>query len=51
MPGVDDRVVVNDDDPVASRMHVELNAIGSELDGALERGDGVLRMSLVRPTV
>jgi hypothetical protein len=51
MPGVDYRVVVNDDDPVASRVHVELNAIGSELDGALKRGNRVLRMSLVRPTM
>lgn len=51
MPGVDDWIVVNHDDPVASRVHVELNAIGSQLDGALKGGDRVLGMSLVRPTV
>jgi hypothetical protein len=51
MPRVDDGIVVNDDDPVASRVHIQLDTIGPELDGALERWNGVLRMSLVRPTV
>lgn len=51
MPRVDDGIVVNDDDPVASRVHVELDAIGPELNGSLERCKGVLGMSLVRPTV
>lgn len=51
MPGVDDRIVVNYDRPVASRVHIELNAIGSELDRALKRGGRVLGMSLVRPPV
>jgi hypothetical protein len=32
---------------VARRVHIELNAIGSELDGALKRGERVLGMSLV----
>jgi hypothetical protein len=51
MPRVDDGIVVNHDDPVARRVHVQLDAVGSELDGALERWNGVLGMSLVRPTV
>jgi hypothetical protein len=32
-------------------VHVELDAIGSELDGALERRDRILGVGLVRPTV
>ena len=51
MPGVDDRIVVNDHNPVAGRVHVELYAVGAELDGALKCGDRVLGMSLVRPSV
>jgi hypothetical protein len=49
MPGVDHRIVMNDDNAVSSRVHVELYAVGPELYGALKRGDGVLRMRLVRP--
>ncbi|HET6761762.1 MAG TPA: hypothetical protein VFH13_06655 [Gemmatimonadaceae bacterium] len=32
-------------------MHVELDAICPELDGALERRDRILRVGLMRPTV
>jgi len=42
---------VNDHNPVASRVHVELYPIGSELDGMLKRGDRVLGMGLVGPPV
>jgi hypothetical protein len=49
MPCVDDRVVMNDHNAVSSRVHVELYTVGSELDGALKRGDRVLRMRLVGP--
>jgi hypothetical protein len=38
MSGVDDRIVVNDHHSVASRVHVELNALSPELDRALKRG-------------
>jgi hypothetical protein len=38
MSGVDDRIVVNDNDSVTCRVHVELNALGTELDRALKRG-------------
>lgn len=51
MPGADDWIVMNDDNPVASRMDVELYAISSERDGALKRGKRVLGMSLVRAPV
>ena len=51
MSGVDDRVVVNHHYAVAGRVHVELNALGAELDGALERGYRILGMSLVCPSV
>jgi hypothetical protein len=48
---MNDWIVVNDHNPVASRVHVELYPIGSELDGTLKRGDRVLGMDLVRPPV
>ena len=51
MSGVDDRIVVHYDYPVACRVHIELDSIGSELDGPLERGDRILGMALVRPAV
>jgi hypothetical protein len=38
MSGVDDRIVVNDHHAVASRVHVELDALGPKLDRALKRG-------------
>ena len=38
---------MNYDNPIASRVHVELNAIRSELDGALKCGDRILGVSLV----
>jgi len=49
--GVDYRVVMNNDYPVAGRVDVELNAFRTELDGALERGERVLGMSLVCSSV
>ena len=39
VPGVDHRVVMNDDNAVARRVHVELDRVGTELDGALEGGE------------
>ena len=38
MSGVHDRIVVNDHHSVASRVHVQLNALSPELDRALKRG-------------
>ena len=49
MPGVDDRIVMNHHNAVSGRVHVELYAVGSELDGALKRGYRILRMRLVGP--
>jgi hypothetical protein len=51
MPRVDDPIVVDDHDAVASCVHVELDAIGSELDRADKRSDRVLGMGLVRAPV
>jgi hypothetical protein len=51
VPGVNHRIVVNDDDPVARRVHIQLYSVGAELDRALERRERVLRMSLVRPAM
>ncbi len=51
MSGVDCGVVMNHDYSVARRVHIELNAIGAELDGALKRGERILGMSLVCPSV
>ena len=39
VPGVDHRVVVNDDNSVVRRVHIELDRVGTELDGALEGGE------------
>jgi hypothetical protein len=36
MSGVDHRVVVNYDNSVARRVYIELDGVGSELNGALE---------------
>ena len=47
MPGVNNGIVVHDDNPVACGVHVQLYSIGSELDGTLERGERVLGMRLV----
>jgi len=44
-------IVVDHDNPVTGRVHVELYAVGPELDGALKRRDRVLGMCLVRPPV
>lgn len=43
--------MVNHDDPVPRRVHVQLDPIGSKLDGALECGERVLGVALVRPAV
>jgi hypothetical protein len=51
MPGVNHGIVVNDDNPVACRMHVQLYSIGSELDRALEGRKRVLGMGLVSSPV
>ena len=49
--GVDYRVVMNHYYPVAGRVDVELNSLGTELDGALKRGERVLGVGLVCPSV
>ena len=49
--GVNDGIVVNHHDPVTSRVHIELDAIGSQLDRSDERGDGVLGVGLVSAPV
>ena len=51
MPRVNDRIVVNYDYAIASRVDIELNTFRPELDGALKRPDRVLGMSLVRAPV
>jgi hypothetical protein len=51
VPGVDHRVVVNDDNSVVRRVHIELDGVSTELDGALEGGERVLGMRLMRPPV
>jgi hypothetical protein len=51
VPGVNDWIVVNDDDPVPRCVNVQLDSIGTELDGALERGERILGVGLVRPPV
>jgi hypothetical protein len=51
VPGVNDGIVVNDDNPVPGRVHVQLDSIGSKLDRALESRERVLGMRLVRPPV
>jgi len=48
---VHDPIVMDHDDPVAGRMNIQLDSVGPELDGPLERGNRVLGMSLVRPAV
>ncbi len=48
MSRVDDRIVVYYYNTVTSRVHIELYSVGSELDGALERGQRILGMTLVR---
>jgi hypothetical protein len=44
-------IVVNDDNPVTRRVHIQLNSIGTKLDGALKGRERVLGMGLVRATV
>jgi hypothetical protein len=51
MPGVDDSIVVYDYYAIAGRVHVELDSVGTELDGAGKRGQRVLRMGLVGASV
>ncbi len=38
VPRVDHRVMVNDDNSVVRRVHIELDGVGTQLDGALEGG-------------
>ena len=49
--GVYDRIVMNDDNPITGRVHVQLYSVGPELDGALEGRKRVLGMALVRTPV
>ena len=51
MSGLNDWVVVNHDNPIVRRVHVQLDTIGSKLDGAVERGERVLGMALVGSAV
>ena len=51
VPGVDNRIVVNHHDSVAGRVHIELDAVGPELDRPDKSGDRVLRVRLVRAPV
>jgi hypothetical protein len=51
MRGVNDRIMVDDDNPVTRRVHIQLDPIGSELDRALESRERVFGMRLVRPPV
>jgi hypothetical protein len=44
-------IVVNDDDAVQRRVHIELYPVRAQLDGALKCGKGVLGMCLVRAPV
>jgi hypothetical protein len=46
---VDNRVVVNDDNSVVGGMDVELDRLGTQLQGAEESGNGVLGQGLMRP--
>jgi len=51
MPGVNDWIVVNHDDPVAGGVDVELYGVGTQLDGTLKCGDRILRMGLMRASM
>ncbi len=51
VPGVDHWVVVHDDNSVDRSVHIELDSVGTELDGALEGGERVFGMRLVCPPV
>ncbi len=51
MSGVDCRIVVNHYHAVPRRVYVELYSVRSKLDSALERGERVLGVRLVRPPV
>jgi hypothetical protein len=51
MRGLNDGVVVNHDNPIERRVHVQLDTIGSKLDGAVECGERVLGMALVGSAV
>lgn len=51
VPGVNDGIVVNDDNPVIGGVHVQLYSVGAELDGTLEGRERVLGMCLVRPAM
>ena len=51
VPGVNDGIVVNDNNPVTGRVHIQLNSTGTKLDGALKGRERVLGMGLVRAPV
>jgi hypothetical protein len=51
MRGLNDGVVVNHDNPIERRVHVQLDTISSKLDRPLECGERVLRLGLMRPAV
>ncbi len=51
VPGVNHRIVVNDDNSVVRGVDIQLYAIGAELDRPCECSDRVLGMSLVRAPV
>jgi hypothetical protein len=51
MRGMNDRIMVDDDNSVTRGVHVQLDSIGTELDRALEGRERVLGMGLVRPPV
>jgi hypothetical protein len=51
VPGVNDGIVVNDDNPVTGCVDIQLNTIGTKLDGALKGRERVLGMGLVRAPV
>src|SRR5207253_8775777 len=45
------RIGMHDGDAVRSEVHVQLDAIGAEIDGTLERGQRILRELAWRATV
>jgi hypothetical protein len=51
VPCVHNGIVVNDDDAVQRRVHIELYTVRAQLDGTLECGKGILWMGLVRAPV
>lgn len=48
---VEDGIVMNYDDPIRRSVDIELDCLGAQLDRPVERRNGVLRQSVVRPAV